>query len=220
MNRPTWILQQIDSTSGEQIVWITEDILRIDQTASAITYVLHKENDWNIVIANNDTCKIYANTLDEYLAEQAETEATGMKELEALNGGAIINTFLPMEKLGQTTIAGQSATEYSITQSWTAPKYSWTNDYHAWFANDIIAPEAGLSLIYMFGRSLHHDRALLRLTLKDEVLLDTKRIEKKTIDARKLISTPEDFDRVDSAEDIESDTYVDEASMSVSWQEP
>ena len=72
----------------------------------------------------------------------------------------------------------------------------------------------------MFGRSLHHDRALLRLTLKHEVLLDTKRIEKKTIDSEKLVSISGEFDRVDSAEDIECDTYVDEASMSVSGQGP
>ncbi len=219
MTHPTWILQQRSKLVDDQIVWIADDVLRIDQTSAEMIYVLHQSkdsNDWNIVVANNETYKMYADTFEAFIEQQIEEEASGMKLLETLNGGTVTNVFEPMQKLGQTTIAGKSATEYVIAQSWTAPNYSWSNEYHAWFADDIqLSPESGLPLIYMLGHALHHDRALLRLSLKDEILLDTLRIERKEIPRDKLIALGDDYDEVASFEDVETEYSIEEASASM-----
>lgn len=219
MNHPTWILQQTSKLVDDQIVWIAEDVLRVDQTAAEMIFVLYKSEgskDWDIVVANNETYKMYANSFEAFVEEQIEEEESGMKLLETLNGGTVTNVFEPLQKVGRTKIAGQPATEYIISQSWTAPNYSWKNEYHAWFADDIsLSPESGLPLIYMLGHSLHHDRALLRLSLKDEILLDTLRVERKDIPQDKLIALGDDYDEVDSYEDVETQYSIEEASASM-----
>lgn len=174
----TWILHQFSIYYGNQVAWITDDLVRIEHSAIGLITILHRQGStWRLVISNSHSKEIFDGMLDE--SDLPKTECIDITKSQA-----------------KDVIAGMPATEFIETTEWnTKLRY--------WMADEIRYPHecASQFVCYHFFH-LPVSEILLRHSSEGRLEFDTTSCVRETLSAERLLERPLDFKMVATASEL------------------